>query len=136
MNKKYMKKLIAVLMALAMVMSLFVVSLASAEETTTAAPAQAAAQETPAADESTTTTTANAEEETTTQKAEELTTAPAAEVPAATATAVDASNYPEDIFWVKKFKDGNWYLVEDKNSTTKVKETGVFRNENVMTILV
>jgi len=32
--------------------------------------------------------------------------APAAEVPAATATAVDASNYPEDIFWVKKFKNG------------------------------
>ena len=53
MNKKYMKKLIAVLMALTMVMSLFVVSLASAEETTTTTATTAqeapAAQETPAA---------------------------------------------------------------------------------------
>ena len=143
MNKKLTRKLVAVLMALTMVMSLFAVSLVSAEDAAPAAQAPAAsAQETPAAtdesttkkeDESTTKkdeeSTTKKDEETTTQK-EEPTTQPTVDPePEDPQPAPTPALNAEDVYWVKKINK-KWVLVANKNSNEQVKETGVFKNEN------
>ena len=145
MNKKLTRKLVAVLMALTMVMSLFAVSLVSAEDAAPAAQAPAAAaSETPAAetpskaDETPSKADDKAKEEDKTKedesttKKEEPTTQPAQEDPAPAEDPQPAPTpalYPEDVYWVKKINK-QWVLVANKNSTERVNETGVFRNEN------